>query len=86
MKPTTSAKRARVTTDAAPRAPTYKELEAENERLRQRVQELEEKLAAAVEASEPEATDDDSVDSKGRIKDYVQDRTGEEQENAYWMG
>ena len=33
--------RARVTTDAAPRAPTYEELEAEVKRLRQRVQELE---------------------------------------------
>ena len=47
-------KRARVTTVATPRAPTYKELEAEIERLRQRNQELERKLAA-VDAREPDA-------------------------------
>ena len=41
MKPMEGGKRARVPTDAAPRAPTYEELEAEVKRLRQRVQELE---------------------------------------------
>ena len=57
MKPTTRAKRERATTD-----PSYEELAeslrestAEVERLRQRNQELERKLAA-LEASEPEAT------------------------------
>ena len=55
MKVTAGAKRRRVTTGAAPRAPTYvQELEAEVERLRQRNQELERKLAA-VDAREPDA-------------------------------
>ena len=57
MKPMEGGKkrqRARVTTDAAPRAPTYEELEAEVKRLRQRNQELERKLAE-VDAREPDA-------------------------------